>query len=251
MIGRLVRAAVLGVVVVGMVGAAPAVATESPAPCQLPAFGPGAAYHPTITPSDFSPQVTNRWFPLKVGQTMVYSGVKDGKKALDIVVVTQRTRTVDGVVTRVVEDRLFLDDVLEERTSDYFAQDRCGAVWYFGEDTATLDEQGRVVSTDGTFHAGADGAQPGVYMTARPQLGRSFRQEWYAGQAEDVFKAVDASASVSVPYVSSRHALRTVETTRLEPEVIDQKYYVRDVGEVFEGSARGPVEKLELVMIIS
>src|SRR5262249_40408904 len=151
---------------------------------------------------------------------------------------------------RIVEDRLYLNNVLHERTSDYYAQDRCGNVWYFGEDTAELDAHGRVVSTEGSFHAGVRGAQPGVFMQAHPQLGRKFRQEWFAGQAEDVFWAVDRNAKVTVPYGTFRHALRTLETTALEPGVLDTKYYVRGIGQVAELSLKGPREQLRLVEII-
>jgi hypothetical protein len=193
----------------------------------LPKFGPGRTYHPHINPVSFSPNVTNRLFPLTPGRTLVYSGTKDGKKALNLVATTSRTKLVDGVRTRVVEDRLYLNNVLEEQTSDYYTQDRCGNVWYFGEETATLDRHGNVVSTDGTFHAGVDGAQPGVFMQAHPQVGRSFRQEWYHGHAEDVFKVLSRSSPVTVPYGSFRHALRTAETTALEPGVLDNKYYVK------------------------
>jgi hypothetical protein len=219
--------------------------------CPLPVFGPGATYRPKFRPADFTPNVTNRFFPLKVGRTLVYTGTKDGKKALNIVTTTARTRKVAGVTTRVVEDRLYLDNVLEERTSDYYAQDRCGNVWYFGEDTATLDAKGRVVSIEGSFHAGSDGAQPGVFMQARPQLYRWFRQEWYAGQAEDTFRTIDLSASIRVPYGAFRHALRTEERTALEPAVVDSKYYVAGIGEVFEGAVKGSREALRLVEIIS
>jgi hypothetical protein len=219
--------------------------------CQLPRFGPGASYHPQVDPRDFGPNVTNPMFPLRVGVTYLYAGVKDGARATDIVVASRRTRIVDGVVTRIVEDRLLLDGVLEERTSDYYAQDRCGNVWYFGEDTAELDEHGHVVSTEGSFHAGVDGAQPGVFMQAHPQLGRPFRQEWSAGQAEDVFRAVDRAARVTVPFGSFTGALRTREWTALEPGVVDAKFYVRGIGEVFEGSTSGPTERLQLVEILS
>jgi hypothetical protein len=157
---------------------------------------------------------------------------------------------IDGVTTRVVEDRLYLDNVLEERTSDYYAQDRCGNVWYFGEDTATLDEQGHVVSTEGSFHAGVKGAQPGVFMQAKPELGRKFRQEWFQGQAEDVFKVISLSSPITVPYGTFHHALRTAETSALEPDVLDNKYYVKGIGEVTEFSVKGPVEKLELIEVI-
>jgi hypothetical protein len=243
--------------VAGVVGLVAAAVWVVPSPagagssCPLPRFGPGPSYHPHIRPADFSPQVDNRWFPLTPGKLLVYTGIKDGKKALDLFAPTSRTRVIDGVRTRVVEDRGYLDNVLEERTSDYYAQDRCGNVWYFGEDTATLDRHGRVVDTEGSWHAGVDGAQPGVFMQAQPQLGRRFRQEWYRGQAEDVFKVVDRSAPVTVPYGSFRHALRTAETTALEPGIVDNKYYVRGVGEVAELAVRGPREEFKLLEIIS
>ena len=219
--------------------------------CPLPVFGPGAQYHPRIDPKRFSPRVDNPLFPLVVGRTMVYTGVKDGKKALDLVQATARTKVIDGVRTRVVEDRLYLNNVLQERTSDYYAQDRCGNVWYFGEDTAELDRHGKVVSTEGTWHAGVDGAQPGVVMQAHPQLGRRFRQEWYQGHAEDVFRVVSRSSRITVPYGSFRHVLRTEETNALEPDVLDNKYYVEGIGEVAELSVKGPREALRLVEIIS
>jgi len=219
--------------------------------CPLPEFGPGRDYLPQIEPANFSPDVTNPWFPLTPGRTLVYTGTKDGQKALDLVATTSRTKKIDGVTTRVVEDRLYLSNVLEERTSDYYAQDHCGNVWYFGEDTAELDRHGHVVSTEGSFHAGVDGAQPGVFMQAHPQVGRRFRQEWYQGHAEDVFKVIDHSAPVTVPYGSFGHALRTAETNALEPAVLDNKYYVKGIGEVAELAVKGPREAVRLLEIIS
>ncbi|WP_426561550.1 hypothetical protein ACPPVT_14890 [Angustibacter sp. McL0619] len=219
--------------------------------CQLPVFGPGASYRPQIRPSDFSPDVTNPFFPLPVGRTYVYTGVKDGKRAVDLVLASARTRMVDGVRTRIVQDRLYLAGVLEERTADYYAQDRCGNVWYFGEDTAELDAHGQVTSTEGSFHAGVDGAQPGVFMQRRPQLGRWFRQEWYAGQAEDTFRAVARHVEVTVPFGSFHDALRTEERTALEPRVLDNKFYVQGIGVVSEASVTGPREVLRLVEILS
>ncbi len=231
----------------GLTASTAAAATPS---CALPVFGPGPAYHPHIVPANFSPSVTNPLFPLKPGRTLVYTGTKDNKKALNIFHTTSRTKVIDGVTARVVEDRLYLDNVLEERTSDYYAQDRCGNVWYFGENTATLDPRGHVISTEGSFRAGVDGAQPGVFMQARPQVGRRFRQEWYQGQAEDTFRVLNLSAAVTVPYGTFPHALKTKETTALEPAVVDNKYFVKGIGEVEELAVKGPLEKLELVEII-
>ena len=245
----LLGVAALAVAVIGLVPAS--AGAGAAASCQLPRFGPGRSYHPRIDPADFSPDVTNPWFPLTPGRTLVYTGTKDGQKALNLVATTSRTKKIDGVTTRVVEDRLYLSNVLEERTSDYYAQDRCGNVWYFGEDTAELDRHGNIVSTEGSFHAGVDGAQPGVFMQAHPQVDRKFRQEWYQGHAEDVFKVIDRSAPVTVPYGSFGHALRTAETNALEPAVLDNKYYVRGIGEVAELSVKGPRETQRLVEIIS
>ena len=241
-------AAAATVAVLGLNASTAAAATRS---CPLPRFGPGPAYHPRITPADFGPSVTNPFFPLRPGTTLVYTGTKDDKSALNLVFTTSRTKVVDGVRTRVVEDRLYLDNVLEERTSDYYAEDRCGNVWYFGEDTATLDAQGHVIDTEGSFHAGVDGAQPGVFMQASPQVGRRFRQEWYEGHAEDTFKVLSLSAPVTVPYGRFPDALKTEETSALEPDVVDNKYFVKGIGEVSELSVKGPIEKLQLVEIIS
>jgi hypothetical protein len=218
--------------------------------CVLPVFGPGKDYHPTINPLRFSATVDNPWFPLRPGTTYLYAGTKDGAAAIDVFAVSTATKIIDGVQTRVVHDRLFLDGVLHERTSDYYAQDRCGNVWYFGEDTAELDRRGRVTTREGSFRAGVAGAQPGVYMQAQPQLGRRFRQEWLAGQAEDAFSAVGLDATVAVPYGTFRHALRTRETTALEPAVVDNKFYVRGIGQVKEVAVKGGTEQLSLVDVL-
>lgn len=223
---------------------------QAASPTMLPVFGPGKDYHPVIDPANFTKNVDNPFFPLPPGRTMIYSGSKDGKKAVNVVVVTSRTKVVDGVRCRIVEDRLFLNGTLEERTADYYAQDEQGNVWYFGEDTAQLDAQGRVVSTDGSFHAGVDGAQPGVFMQAQPELRRKFRQEWYEGHAEDQFKVLDFTAPIEVPYGSWNSALRTQETTSLEPGVVDNKYFVAGIGEVKEIAVKGGTEALFLVDVI-
>ena len=244
---RLLAAALVAGSGAAAAAAGPATAASD---CPLPTFGPGAGYRPQITPADFGPNVDNPWFPLTPGRTLVYTGRKDGKPALDIVVATGRTKVVDGVTTRVVADRLYLANRLVERTSDYYAQDRCGNVWYFGEDTAELDRHGRVKNTEGSFHAGERGAEPGVFMEAQPELGRRFRQEWFMGHAEDVFKAVELSARVRVPFGRFDDALRTKETNALEPGVVDNKFYAKGIGELAERSVKGGDEVMRLVEII-
>jgi hypothetical protein len=201
----------------------------------------------TPPPSDFRARVDNPWFPLQPGTRYVYTGIKDGKPSRDMVTVTHRTRTIAGVPCVVVEDRLYLGGRLQERTTDWYSQDSRGNVWYFGEQTAELDAQGHVTSTEGTWTAGVDGAQPGIYMPAHPRLGQTGRQEYYKGHAEDHFKVIGLFRTAGAP--GTANALLTQETTPLEPGTVDHKLYVRGIGTVLEQAERGPNERNELVSI--
>jgi hypothetical protein len=222
------------------------------------AFGAGGAAagspQPTTNtpperPAKFVARIDNRWFPLIPGTTFVYRGVKDGKASRDVLRVTRRTKVIEGVRCTVLDDRLYAGGRLVERTTDWYAQDENGTVWYFGEQTAELDVRGRVTSTEGTWQSGVDGAKAGIYMPAHPQVGRSFRQELYVGHAEDHFRVLSLDASVSVPYISSRHALLTKEWTPLEPGVVDHKLYVRGIGTAKEETVKGGSERTVLVAV--
>ena len=149
-----------------------------------------------------------------------------------------RTRTIAGKPCAVVEDRLFVRGKLAERTTDWYTQDAQGNVWYYGEDTATLDRRGSVTGTSGTWRAGVAGAQPGIYMPAHPHVGQTGRQEYYKGEAEDHFKVLSLLGT---------NAVLTQEWTPLEPGVIDHKLYVRGIGVVLEQAQRGGNERNELV----
>jgi len=186
-----------------------------------------------------SNRVTNAWFPLRPGTVWVYRGVKDGKPARDVVTVPHAAKTIDGVRCQVVEDRLYLPGRLAERTTDWYAQDRAGNVWYYGERTAELDVHGNVTSTEGTWQSGRNGAQAGIFMPADPRVGQSFRQEYYKGHAEDHFRVLSRTPRM----------LLTEEWTPLEPAVLDRKRYRRGVGEVREESVRGATERLVLVSV--
>ena len=194
-------------------------------------------------------RVTNPWFPLKPGVRMVYRGVDDGERARDVVDTTHHTRRIQGVTCRAVRDRLYLDGVLAERTTDWYAQSRNGDVWYFGERTAELDRHGHVISREGSWLAGRDGARAGIYINAHPRVGDSHRQESYPGHAEDRYRVLGTAPHVRVPALWSRHAVLTREWTPLEPGVVDHKYYVRDVGLVAEQSVAGPRETGRLVSV--
>jgi hypothetical protein len=200
-----------------------------------------------LYPRDFVRTVDNPWFPLRTGATFVYRGVENGKPSRDVVHVTGQTKLIAGIRCTAVSDRLYLAGKLEERTTDWYAQDRSGTVWYFGEDTAELDAHGRVTSTEGTWQTGRDGAQAGVFMPATPRIGQAFRQEYLKGHAEDHFQVVSLAASVETPDVSSTKALLTKEWSPLEPGVVDHKLYVRGVGFVAERTIRGGTDHAVLV----
>jgi len=210
------------------------------------ARGQGLDAASTASPR-FSARIDNPWFPVTPGTIAVYTGVKDGKEARDVVTVTRETTTIARTPCRAVRDLLYLEGKLAERTTDWYTQDAAGNVWYFGERTAELDKRGRVTSTEGSWQAGVDGGKPGIFMPARPRVGDSFRQEFYKGHAEDHFRIIDLfESTVSTP---TANALLTREWTPLEPDVIDHKLYVRGIGAVSERTVKGADEHLELVSL--
>ena len=228
---------VIAVVTGALLGAAEAVTVSLAAP--------GLATMPPA--SDFRAHVTNEWFPLVTGTRYVYAGVKDGQPSRDIVAVRRATKTIARVPCVVVSDRLFIRGRLRERTTDWYSQDTHGNVWYFGEDTAELDEHGRVTSTEGTWQAGVDGARAGIYMPGHPRVGMSGLQEYYKGHAEDSFVVIGLFETVTGAV--SADALLTRETTPLEPGVVDHKLYVRGIGTVVEQTVKGGDERNELVSV--
>jgi hypothetical protein len=195
------------------------------------------AYNPHINPSDFTTTIDNEYFPMKPGTTFVYKGGQER----DEMAVTSDTKKVMGVECVVVDDRAWENGQIIEKTYDWFAQDKEGTVWYFGEDTKEY-ENGKVVSTKGSWEAGVDGAKPGIIMQADPKVGKSYHQEYYKGEAEDMARVLSLNASVTVPYGSFDHVLVTKEWTPLEPSYHEHKYYARGVGHVYGGG-------LELVAV--
>jgi hypothetical protein len=209
----------------------------------------------TPDPSNFghdSNVVDNSWFPLARGSIYVYDGQKDGKQARDVMSVTPKVKLITDIRAAVVHDRLFLNGRLAERTTDWYAQDKHGTVWYLGEKTAELNASGKVTSTEGSFLNGRHGASGGIFMPAHPAVGRSFQQESFKGQAEDRFRILSLTASVTTPAVSSQNSMLTKETTPLEPGTVDHKYYVQGIGTVSEQQVAGaPAAKAERSDLVS
>jgi hypothetical protein len=209
--------------------------------------GAGPGWPKVLHPSDFVGRVDNAYFPLKPGSTWRYRGEDDGGHFADHMHVKHKTKTIVGVETTVVHDVVLRHGDPREVTNDWYAQDKKGNVWYFGERTKELDKNGHIKTREGSWKTGRDGARPGVLMPGHPRVGQHARQEYYKGHAEDHFKVLDLNAKVKTPYVSTNHALRTREWTPLERGVVDNKYYVRGVGDTLERTVKGGLERLRLV----
>jgi hypothetical protein len=204
---------------------------------------------PLPAPLEFAPRVDNAWFPLRPGTTLLYRGRKDGEPSRDRMRVLKQTRTILGIHATVVSDKLYLRGRLEERTRDWYAQDKRGNVWYLGEATAELNPNGSVRTREGSWQAGVAGARAGIFMPAHPHRGQTGIQEMLEGEAEDHFRVLDLDAIVETRVAVTNHALLTREWTPLEPDVIDHKYYVPGIGTVLEETVKGGDELNELVAV--
>lgn len=191
----------------------------------------GVAYHPRIVPADFTTHFTSHYWPLRPGAQWVYDGTKDHVPEHVVITVAKETKTVLGVRCLVIRDRVTINGSLEEYTTDWYAQDRTGAVWYFGEDSKDY-KSGVVVSTQGTWEAGVDGAQPGVVIQGTPKPGPTYRQEYRPGVAEDMAKVLTTTAVQSGPAGTFHHVVETYDTDPLNPDKIERKFWAPGVGAV-------------------
>ncbi|MEO8702198.1 MAG: hypothetical protein ABI867_19295 [Kofleriaceae bacterium] len=185
------------------------------------------SYDPAIAAASFATDVTNPLFPLVPGTVWIYEG---GGERVEVTVTNER-KTLLGISAIVVHDVGSLidgGDVIED-TFDYYAQDLDGNVWYMGEDTKEL-ENGQIVSTEGSWEAGVDGAKPGILIPATPIIGQPYRQEYLACEAEDFGKVAALDQSVTDQTGTHDGCLQTLDTTPLEPDVQEHKFYCPGVG---------------------
>ena len=183
----------------------------------------------SIKPANFVHQIDNPYYPLKPGTTLIYKS-PDGSEVVRTAV-THQTKEILGVSCVVVLDKSYINGKLAERTLDYFAQDKHGNVWYFGE-AAKNFHNGHFLNTDGSWLAGVNGAQPGIIMEGSPNVGDRYNQENAAGIAEDRAKIINLEATKNVPFATFQHLLVTAETTPLEPGFLERKYYAPGIGQV-------------------
>jgi hypothetical protein len=201
-----------------------------------------------LDPADFTTRIDNPYWPMRKGSRWVYRETdNEGAKQRVVVTVTRRTKLIaNGVRARVVRDVVTEKGVPVEVTSDYYAQDRAGNIWYFGEAT-TEYENGKPVSTEGSFEAGVDGAQAGVIMPAKPRVGLAYREEYYKGHAEDRARIVSLREQAEVPFGHFTRVLMTRNTNPLEPSSVEFKFYARGVGPVLAVGVSGGSDREDLV----
>lgn len=192
-------------------------------------------FAPTFDPHAMSATIDNPYLPLIPGTEFRFQGTGALAHETTVVTVTNETRLILGIHARIVRDRVFHGDTLVEDTFDWYAQDAAGNVWYLGEDTKEY-KHGKLVGTEGSWEAGVRGAKAGIAMPAKPatHIGELYRQEHLAGVAEDRAKVIAMRASVTVLAGTYRDCVETEDTTPLEPDVRERKFYCRGVGLVRE-----------------
>jgi hypothetical protein len=202
---------------------------------------------PDFNPVNFTAgaPIDNPFFPLSVGTTFRWEATindpEDGSTAHQVEqdFVTSQTKTVGGVLARVVHSTVHVDGEQEEDTLDYYAQDKFGNVWYLGEDTKSFerDDEGNIISTDtsGSWHAGINGAKPGFIMPNEAQLKvgfEYFQENAPADEALDQARIESLNESVTIPFGSFTDVLKTRESSSLEPSLHENKFYARGVGNI-------------------
>ncbi len=201
-----------------------------------------------LDPADFTADIDHPYWPMPPGTQWTLSEIdEEGNEVIVVVTVSTETKEIaNGVTARVVRDTVTQDGELIEDTFDWYAQDANGSIWYLGEDTAEF-EDGEISSAAGSFEAGVDGALPGIIMPADPVDGMRYRQEYYAGEAEDNGEILSTEEQVEVPIGHYDDVILTKDTITIEPDVLEYKLYARGVGPVLVFGVSGGGGREELI----
>ncbi len=176
----------------------------------------------------------NRYWSLKPGRYVVLGNLEPDGSELVVISVLDETEMVDGVETRVIEEREFEDGELAEISRNFFAMaEETGDVFYFGEDVDYY-EDGEVTRHDGEWRAGKDDARPGLYMPANPVVGMKYYMEVAPNAAMDRAEIFDTDATVETPKGTFRNVLVITESSPLEPDDESYKRYAPEVGMIYD-----------------
>lgn len=201
----------------------------------------------TLDQANFVATIDNSYWPITAGSGWVYQET-DGKGVVAKVHVDvlDRTKIVDGIETTVARDTVSVAGEVTEDTRDWYAQDVCDNIWYLGENTKEY-ENGQVVSTEGSWQAGVDGALAGVVVPGTPTVGVIYREEYHAGDAEDSAAVLSLDEQTHVPSGHYTDVMLTHNFTPLAPKVLEYKLYAPGIGPVEEIGVSGGSDRAELV----
>jgi hypothetical protein len=204
------------------------------------------SYAPRIDPTAFTATVENPYLPLRPGTRWVYEGPSGEGLERKVVEVTDETRVVMGVSCVVVHDTVTVAGQPFEDTFDWFAEDRDGTVWMFGEASRTRGDDGRFTPA-GSWEAGVHGGLPGIVMPAHPRPGNPYRQEYLPGHAEDMARVISVTEALTVPNGSYVEVVVTRDWSPLDPGVADHKHYAPGIGMIREETVEGETSRLDLI----
>ena len=216
-------------------------------------------YNPAIDPANFVTGVDNQYMPLVPGQTFHYlNTITEGTTTTeqDIALTTMLdTKVILGVTCVVVHDLVTMHgtNTILEDTYDWYAQDKDGTVWYFGEDTKSYDNGVGPANTEGSWEAGVNNAKPGIVMHGHPEdhINVVYRQEYLPGVAEDKAEVLSVLESATVPYRTEpfTNCVMTKDYSDIEPDVVEHKYFAPGIGQVRTVTVQGGTEEEVLVNI--
>ena len=197
-----------------------------------------------LDPADFTTEIDNPYWPMARGNRWVSRSTEERV----VVEVTDRTKEIAGGIEAVVVRDTVTDNQgdLVEVTDDWYAQDSDGNLWYLGEAVKNYKD-GKVTDTGGSWEHGVDGAYGGIAIPGDPSPGVKYRQEYYKGEAEDTAEVLSVSETVKVPAGTFENSLKTRDTTPLEPDAVEHKYYAKDVGPVLNQKVSPDRAREELV----
>ena len=202
-----------------------------------------------LDPADFSARIDNPQWPMTAGSRWVYrvTDMETGSGSHDVIRATHHTKLMaDGIRARVVRDVVTHHGHPVEDTRDWYAQDFCGTVWYFGEHTIAY-RHGQP-HDNGSWQAGRNGNMPGVALPAKPKVGLTYREEYSKGVAEDQSRVLDLNEQVQVGAGHFTHVLMTEDFSPIEPDVSELKFYAHGSGQaVLALEVSGGSDREELI----
>jgi hypothetical protein len=199
---------------------------------------------PRELPTEWAASIDNPWLPLQPGAKWTYEKTTPDSTEVIVLTVLKKTKAIGGADATIVREKVTEDGELIEKGVAWYAQDTEGNVWNLGDST-TAYEDGE--TEEEGWEVGVEGAQAGIAMLADPQVDDTYLQMFQEGEAEDQTTVLSVDESVEGPAGSWSGVLKTEDTTPLEPELVEHKYFAEGVGSVQQETVEGEEEKVVLV----